>query len=54
MLRLMVVKRRGAVLSLIATVVATLALAVAPMHSSQNSYDGASCATAFGYASLMH
>lgn len=53
-LRPIVVKRRGAVLGLIATVLAVLTLAVTPVHCNQSSEDGrASCTTVFGYASPM-
>lgn len=53
-LRLMSVKRRGAVLGLLATVLAALILAVAPAHCSQGSDDDrASCTTVFGYSAPL-
>ena len=52
--RLMVVKRRRAVLALVATVLTALALAVAPVYCSESSADDRpSCTTFFGYASPL-
>ena len=50
----MVVKRRRAVLALVATVFTALALAVAPVYCSESSADDRpSCTTFFGYASPL-